>query len=381
MTDVIDQETLRKIGPVALQRYAVAHGWERKPLPERFQIALYRRPEDHRCELILPQTQDFGDYYERLEDVIRSLAAYENVSVRNILNTVLNPHTDILKFGYQAPEAKLGYVPFLTGIGLFDAALRSISTATYDVVRPERFHSRMSNPTADAYIESCRMGQTEVGSFVISCICPVEPTSQLPVAADGTDLTDEDPAFGRKVTRQVMKSLTQIRKFVLADQTNRLVNPEPGDITISGNFFESLLAFPVDNEDSSLYIAANWDRSVAQPDAPARADIRFDMFESIDDVARQLRPAKVSREDRFIAKVVAMKGEVNQQERMEGDVVLLLLHMDAGVKARITLNADDYALAGQAHLANRYVSVNGVFSRFKKSNVIERYTAFALMPE
>jgi len=379
MTEVIDHDTLRRIGPVALQRYALTHGWERKPLPDRFQLALYRRPDNHRCELVLPQSQEFGDYYDRLEDFIKNLAAFEGVSVRSILNTVLNPHTDVLKFGYDAPEAKLGYVPFLTGISLFDAALRSISTATYDVVRPERFHSRMGNPTAEAYIESCRMGQTEVGSFVISCICPVEPASQLPVVAEGADLAEEDPAFGRKVTRQVMKSVTQIREFVLADQMNRLVNPEPGDVTISGNFFESLMAFPVDNEESSLYIAANWDKSVPQPDAPARADIRFDMFESIADVARQLRPAKVSREDKFIAKVVTLKGEVNPQEQMEGDVILLLLHMDAGVKARITLNAADYAVAGQAHMGNRYVSVTGVFSRFRKSNVIERYTSFVLM--
>ncbi|MFT4114444.1 hypothetical protein [Silvibacterium sp.] len=381
MTSAIDRETLKRIGPIALQRYAVAHGWERKQLPEHFQIALYRRPENPRSELVLPQSQDFGDYYDRVEDFIINLAAFEGVSVRSILNTVLNPHTDTLRFGYQAPEAKLGYVPFLTGIGLFDAALRSISTATYDVVHPEKFHPRMSNPTAEAYIESCRMGQTEVGSFVISCICPVEPTSQLPVMVDGAGLTEEEPSFGRKVTRQVMKSVAQIREFVLADQVDRLVNPEPGDITISGNFFESLMAFPVENEDSSLYIEAKWDKAVSQPDAPSRADIRYDMFESIDDVSRQLRPAKVSREDRFIAKVVALKGDVNPQERMEGDVILLLLHMDAGVKARITLSADDYAIAGQAHMSNRYVSVTGIFSRFRKSNVIEQYTSFALMPE
>ena len=381
MANDLHEDTLRRLGPVALQRYAVSHGWERQALPDRFKIALYRRRDDPSKELVLPQTEDFADYLDRIRDFVIGLADFESVPVRQVLNTIFNPHSDVLRFGYEAPEARLGFVPFLTGISLFDAALRSISTATYDVVRPERFHSRMSNPTADAYIESCRMGQTELGSFVISCICPVEPASQLPVTAEEESLVDETPAFGRRVTQHIMKSVAQIREFVMADQVNRLVEPLPGDITISGNFFESLMDFPVANESASLYITANWDKAVAQPAAPSRAEVRYDMFAAIDDVARQLRPTKISRADKFIAKVVTLRGESNPEEQMEGDVILLLLREDAGVKAKVWLRAEDYAVAGDAHLRNKYVSITGVFSRFRKTNQIEEYTSFAMLPD
>ncbi len=381
LNSIIQEDVLRRLGPVALQRYAVSHGWQRQPLPDRFKIALYRRPENPSKELVLPQTEEFGDYLDRISDFVQALANFEGISIRQVLNTVLNAHSDILRFGYQAPEARLGYVPFLTGISLFDAALRSISTATYDVVRPEQFHSRMSNPAAEAYIASCRMGQTEVGSFVISCICPVEPASQLPVGDDENALVAETPAFGRQVTQRIMRSITQIEHFVMADEVNRLVDPKPGDLVISGNFLESLMAFPVEHESASLYITANWDKTVAQPEGPMRADVRYDMFQAIDDVARQLRPIKVSREDKFIAKVVTLKGEPNMQEKMEGDVILLLLHEDAGVKARVWLSAEDYAIAGEAHMQNKYVAVTGVFSRFRKSNRIESYNSFSIIPD
>jgi hypothetical protein len=374
----ISDDVLRRLGPTALQRYATSHGWVRQPLPERFRIALYRRPETNQ-ELVLPQSEAFGDYLERINDFVVGLADFERISIRQVLNAVLNPHSDVLKFGYDAPEARLGYVPFLTGISLFDAALRSISTATYDVVRPEKFHLRMSNPTADAYVESCRMGQTEVGSFVISCICPVEPTSQIPVNAEDGAIVEETPAFGRQVTRRVLQAVNQIEEFVKADQVNRLVEPQPGDLLISGNFFDSLLAFPVEHETASLYIEASWDKTVEQPDAPNRVEVRYDMFEAIDTVARQLRPTKTTREDKFIAKVVTLKGEPNPEEQMEGEVILLLFHQDAGIRARVWLNATDYATAGQAHMQNGYVSFTGLLSKYKKTFSIERYANFSIL--
>jgi len=376
--DLLNDELLRRVGPTSLQRYATSHGWIRHALPERLRIALYRLPGTGK-ELILPQTEEFGDYLPRIADFLNGLADAGGITLRQVLNEVLNPHSDVLRFGYQAPEARLGYVPFLTGISLFDAALRSISTATYDVVKPEKFHLRMSNPTAEAYVQSCRMGQTEIGSFVISCICPVEPTSQIPVGADQEAIVEEAPAFGRQVTRRILQSVTQIEEFVKADQVNRLVEPAPGDLIISGNFFDSLMAFPVEHEAASLYITADWDKTVAQPTAPSRVEVRHDMFEAIEDVARQLRPAKTTREDRFIAKVVTLRGEPNPEEQMEGEVVLLLLHQEAGVKARIWLSPTDYVIAGQAHMQNGYISVTGVLSKIKKTFQIEKYTNFSII--
>lgn len=379
-SSLLSEEVLRRIGPTSLQRYATTNGWVRQQLPERFQFALYRLPQSG-SELVLPQTEEFGDYLPRIADFVIGLAAAEGKSIRQVLNEVLNPHADVLKFGYQAPEARLGFVPFLTGISLFDAALRSISTATYDVVKPERFHLRMSNPTADAYIQSCRMGQTEVGSFVVPCICPVEPASQIPVDLDDGAIVDETPAFGRQVTLRVLQAVHQIEEFIRADQINRLVNPAQGDLVISGNFLDSLMAFPVEHEAASLYIMANWDKTVAQPTGPDRVEVRYDMFEAIEDVASQLRPPKTTREDKFIAKVITLRGEPNPDEQMEGEVVLLLFHQEAGVRARIWLTSADYAVAGQAHMQNGYVSVTGVLSKSRKTFQIEKYTSFAILAD
>jgi hypothetical protein len=329
---------------------------------------------------MLPQSEEFGDYIDRIADFVSGLASFESVPVTNILNSVLNPQADVLRFGYRAPESKLGFVPFLKGISLYDAALRSLSTATYDVIKPERFHARMSNPRAESYIGSCRMGQTERGSFVISCICPVEPASQLPVTIEDEQLIEEIPAFGRQVTKHIMRSVAQINDFVLADRTNRLVDPEPGDIVISGNFFESLMAFPVEQESASLCISAEWDRSLGQPEAPIQAEVRYDVFPAIDQAARQLRPIKSSKEDKFIARVVSLRGELNQEEQMEGEITLLLLD-DTNLKAKVWLSPTDYSAACDAHKTNKYVSITGTLSRFRKTNEFDSYTNFQLMPD
>jgi len=223
------------------------------PLLKPPHLALYRKlAADPTKEIIVPQSPEVGDYIARMADFVSAVANAESRSMNEVLNALIFPTADTVRFGYKSPDTRLGTIALPDGMNLYEAALRAISATTYDIIRPERFHARMSNPDAEAYIKSCRMGQTEFSSFIVSCICPVEPDSQLQLSSsEGDDEAIEAPAFGRQVTERLMESLTLINSFVLADQTDRLVNPEPGDITISGNFFESLLGFPVSAEDTS----------------------------------------------------------------------------------------------------------------------------------
>jgi hypothetical protein len=105
------------------------------------------------------------------------------------------------------------------------------------------------------------------------------------------------------------------------------------------------------------------------------------MFTAIDDVARQLRPAKISKEDKFVARVISLRGEANSQEQMEGEVVLVLLDQDTSTRARLQLKPEDYLLACDAHKFNKYVTVVGKLSRFRKTNQIEDYTSFQILPD
>ncbi len=376
----ISENLLRRVGPLAAQRYATRHGWNRVNLPPRFSIALYRLAADPTKEVIVPQSPEVGDYVARMADFVSAVANAERRSMNEVLNALIFPSADTVRFGYKSPDTRLGTIALPDGMNLFDAALRAISATTYDIIRPEKFHARMSNPEAEAYIKSCRMGQTEFSSFIVSCICPVEPDSQLQLSAsEGDDGEIEAPAFGRQVTERLMESLTQINSFVLADQTDRLVNPEPGDITISGNFFESLLGFPVSAEDTSLYVTTSWDTALPIPSVPDRVDLRHDLFPSLEDVARQLRPSRTASDGRFIAKVSALRGGLNSDNEMEGDAVLNILDDETSLKAKVWLEAVDYNKACDAHKLNQPVAINGTFLRGRKMSQFKTYSDFRIV--
>lgn len=134
-----------------------------------------------------------------------------------------------------------------------------------------------------------------------------------------------------------------------------------------------------------LNVGFDWSRLHPPPEDALLRPVRIqrDYFPRIEEVRRELRSVETNQVDTFIGTVERLEGEMGQDGRRAGVVVLSLLLADEGesVRARTVLSADDYALAHQAHVTNgSYVRVTGCLRPGRQPRQLTDVTAFQVLP-
>ena len=158
------------------------------------------------------------------------------------------------------------------------------------------------------------------------------------------------------------------------DDLRSVLEPDDGQFHVNANLCESILAMRPDDEESTIEYSVSWAPSLPPPSnrrCASAGPVRFssDEFEVIERIHARLRPKPTDALSFFAASIDELRGETNDENRREGEVVLSLYPKDEDVviKARAILNVAQYALADQAHMQNKYVFVGGRLRRGRRS--------------
>ena len=106
---------VQRVAYTEAQQYALSTGWQRVS-GVKGDIAVYRRPESKRWEVIIPQDRTFSDYALRLAEAIASLAEFERVenerrTATQLLSDLLLPASDVLRFSLEGAAEQDGTAP------------------------------------------------------------------------------------------------------------------------------------------------------------------------------------------------------------------------------------------------------------------------------
>ena len=351
-------------------------------------IALYRHPDLDLEQLIVPLDPRVDDYGRSMADVIERLSKHSGRAPLEVLNDLLIPPSDVLRFVVDEPEARSGSIPLEQSISLLTGAQRALLSSACSVIQPQSFHPRLSRAEAEQLIGACRMGQTERGSFTLTIACPVEAVdSELTLLKptplfDGLGEAGDDPPdvrakdpFARRVTRLLMRSLDRIARAIDADKADTLVADSP-DEPAQRDLCEALLAMQPTSERSRLTVRASWARSLPRPQpsqVPGSVQLRSDYFPVISKVATDLRPIEGPK----ISEFLRTRGFPDGKSRLRGPnaggcLPLAFRPRGNDQTAGATLNAEDYHIAWEAHGIAGYVSLNGILIRGGRVHRIEQ---------
>ena len=230
--ETLPLDVARQVAPRALVGYAQGLGWQPVVNGKRSEIAIYHRPDSKLHQVIIPTDTTFADYGEAVVEAVRKLADYENRPVREVLEHLLLPPADVLRFREISPDSEAGTLPFDHAVRLITGTQRLLLSTAHSVLVPQRYHPRLSRTQPEEFVNRCRLGQTERGSFVLNVACPLDLQISLP----GLQV---EP-FTRRVTNLLMNSLDALLRTVETSQAEDLLDltRNPG---VSANFCESLL--------------------------------------------------------------------------------------------------------------------------------------------
>ena len=361
---------LRQLSPSQVRRYAVELGWKPVAGVKRPLIVL-NHPTDDLTQIQVPTAGGGRDSAFLMGEAVRALAEFEQRPAREVLGDLLMPPSDVLRFREVSPDAETGNLPFGHAVRLLNGTRKLLLSAAHSVLAPRPFHPRLARGEAEEFVERCRLGQTERGSFVLTVACPLDLPAALFAPA-------EEP-FARRVTGLLMQSLEALSLAASWSRGNGPADPErsPG---LSANLCESLLLLRPAGDRASLTVSAAWSRALlpSPGDLGQHVQLRQEVFDLAEALAPRLRSRPEPHPSLFVGYVTALHGQPTPDDpRPAGEVRFALFDQrDEEYAARADLTADEHAVAGQAYLAGDLVSFRGVLHRLPRLSRIEHVTGF-----
>lgn len=364
----------QKIDPVAAKDYAKSKGWE--ILPTRKPAFFLKHPNYSLRQILIPLEPDSSDFAEAMLDAANRLGDLECRPLGQVIEDLLEPNADVLRQRMISNATERGIIPLEESIALLEGARKALLSSACTVIEPRQHHPRLSKLQAVQFVNSCRLGQTEVGSFVIKMICPLSVDGdQIPMALN------EEP-FARKVTNQILSSAKDLVQAIDQDQVPQLLERNELEKTLSSNFCQALLQMHSCVDGAKLELSAKW-----APMRPAASSTNHVIlgarhFGQIEQIYSALRNSR--EEDPhavLIGTVEELKGEVGADGRRHGLVLLRVMADDELVNASIDLSADDYDKAVGAHVNGPSVriKVRGKLQRFARASKIVEASDFEII--
>jgi hypothetical protein len=353
----IPLEQAAQVRPQHLAEYAKSRHWRRVQTANE-SIAVYAHPEAGHYEQILIPREPVADYAERIADAVATLASFEKRNEIEVLLDVLAPDADTLRFAREGRSADAGSLSLIAGIDLLEGAKRALLASACSVIAPSRHHPRLSRTEADQLLAASRLQHTERGSFVVAISCPLRAVDSDPTLFD-------DLPFARRATSLLMRSLGQLVHAIESDRVKPLYeDDDTRQPLLSANLCEAILRMQPD-PDEAIRVTASWAPTLPNSDpacVPSLVRIPQEYFPLIATVRDGLRPPTNPKSSLFIGTVETLNGGLGDDGRRSGEVSLHLMHENELIRARVDLDAEQYAEADRAHMAGSYVQIEGVLA-------------------
>src|SRR6266581_4561434 len=129
---------VQRVAYTEAQQYALATGWQRVQ-GVKGDIAVYRRPESRKWEVIIPQDRTFSDYALRMAEAIATFADFERMDNERrtplqLLSDLLLPAADILRFSLEGAFTQDGTAPLGEALNLIAGAKKALIASACTVV-------------------------------------------------------------------------------------------------------------------------------------------------------------------------------------------------------------------------------------------------------
>ena len=374
-----------KLNPLAVTKYLSETNWELYPI-KRNDIKIFQyKKEDLFEQVTIPLDKKLRDYKNAMYDAVCKIAYVEKKSVEQLMLYLLNPNTDILKIRLDKKEVESGNIMFDDAIQLFVNAKKLIAATALDVINPKKMHYGRINEPVRNFLSQCRFGQTEIGSYVVSVICPFVDFTGTVGYKKINVLSDEEQcanSLTRKVINRLLTNIATIKQEIDAGNLESLANY---DSPISSNFYEALSGLSMDTEDTTVEFMAEWSPTVRSNQCkynrilitndyyePIRTIISKiteytnERIETVDKIERlEVAPIIDSREygtierTEIVVKIIELKAAPVIDSREYGTIVIYVGDNARVKSVTVKLDREDYDKAVAAHQHGKAVKVVG----------------------
>jgi hypothetical protein len=285
---ITDPAVLAAVRPLDLSAYLRARGWH--PRFAEADLAEWElRTTGGVVEVAVPKHPRWRDYARRVREVILELSRVEGRSEVLIVQDIAQTLRDVVRLRTVVEGRTDGTIPLEDGALLARSArgmMLAAACATHE--RRRAFHTRKPQVAVD-YMKGLSLGQTEVGSFVLTVISPVPPTlAQTEMLLEAPPETN----FNRRVTETLTTALAAIRTAAETSVARGGLSAFEEAVAqgVSADLCEALALVRECTSVSELDLGIGW--AAARPEIqqlPVKHEFSMDALEVIGEAGRTLR--------------------------------------------------------------------------------------------
>lgn len=367
-------DLINKVNFTSVQQYLLLRGWQRQKTNKE-DIVVFISPDNNpTLDIILPLTRTYSDYDKVIFESIKKIALYEERDEIQIVNDLIAPPADIVRYKVENDSTTNGLIPLKSGFELFESAKKTLLSAASDTISPALFHHRMSYKSAVQFIDSCFFGQTERGSFIASIVCPFMNVSSDEKPIQLSMFSSEETlqtSFTRKVTSKVMESISRIKKGIEIGDVEEFIEPTDSNI-ISANFLESLVEMNEFTQKSKIVISTTWAPTIPLPNVPSFVEITNDYIEPIKSIIDRISPKVVEKVGEYVGKISKIEANPDVSNRADGEITFIFINdEEKAISAKVTLKGEDLHEATKAFDEGKNILISGVLKVQARQRTIE----------
>lgn len=332
-----------------LIRYLHDLKWEKFPT-KRTDIAIFQKFSDDGDvmeQITVPLNDDLIDAKHAMAEAFEILKEMTGLSDSVLAMEIMFPKSDILNFHLENESISAGTYNIDEIVKFYSNAKKLINSAAMDVMNPKIYQTGRACEVSRKFIDNCRFGQTEIGSYQVPVICPdIEIGEQRPL---------NDYSFSRKVELKILEGIQKIRTTMDDGSFDENMFSNSENIEMSATFLSSVYSL-ISRPTSKLTIDAHWNTLCHSKVPPIKTvHLRHDYAGRIGDVLSNVKK-KLNGKTQYEGRIAEFKATEDPETRKFGFITLKYMDDSDKVQSvRIKLSQDDYRQAIRCHEKGVYV--------------------------
>jgi hypothetical protein len=166
-----------------IESYLLSKNW-RNDGQIRKVATVWHRQDSEEAEVVLPLSELIKDFQQRLQDALSAIAFYEQRAVVDVINDVVRFLANVITVRVIHRDTEGGTIPINDGVLLVAKAKELLYAAAMSMYVKKRQFLGAPPKDAKSYIDSLLLGQTEIGSYVVNVIAPIQPGGAMSGGAE-----------------------------------------------------------------------------------------------------------------------------------------------------------------------------------------------------
>ena len=358
-----------------LRAYLSSQGWTQEPFkrPEEFKFVASPDSPVRDAVLLIPASEQFADFHERIALIVRSLSQFEERPAESIFRDILTPTCDKLNVRLQTAEMRSGTLSLGFAAEFFDAVRNLLTFAACAHHKSQAYFPRAFKE-ATHFASQCRLAGTAPGSFRVTLEAPLPPPAN----------PEQQKSFAypkeRRILLGLMSGLVDARTAHDRGDIGALTTQGPN--RLNANICEALLRMKPEADDATVDIQAVWSPTWPLKNQQRETAVSFDSrsYETIAALGQAFRTGPILDRQAWRGQVVKLAAE--DLQFLGGAAPAITIRVEnytSPIRVEVKLSRDEYRQAVQAHIDGKSVEVTGILEKSGKKAVLIEPSNFRVL--